>query len=238
MHAIFFAHGPNIQPSIQLPAFQNIELFNLFVDLLGLPHEVPNNGTYGIFKSLLRDVNPIYPPKSLTLQPIGLCQAPNFLRKNELDNCMNDSQICSSRLQTINAALDSCQIHQPPLSFFHSEMMQFCLIDACSVSIIDTIGYRNSYDDGKPRAVFETFTSQEAEIAENTRKNGSQNYNECEFMLGRYESECENVPNAQKPGLQRISILANFNNDVKYLKRTKFEFFDGFVNGKFTLLLD
>lgn len=33
MHTIFFARGPNIRSGIQLDAFQNVELFNLFIGL-------------------------------------------------------------------------------------------------------------------------------------------------------------------------------------------------------------
>ncbi|CAJ0591995.1 unnamed protein product [Cylicocyclus nassatus] len=53
MHAIFFAMGPSIRKQVVLPPIQNIEYMNLFMDLLGLRTNVPNNGTKGIMDEIL-----------------------------------------------------------------------------------------------------------------------------------------------------------------------------------------
>uniref|UniRef100_A0AC35G2S8 Extracellular Endonuclease subunit A domain-containing protein n=1 Tax=Panagrolaimus sp. PS1159 TaxID=55785 RepID=A0AC35G2S8_9BILA len=197
---------------------------------------VPNNGTYGVLKPLLRDLNSVYPPKQFTV-PVGICLSPN-LAKNEVQNCVKDSQICERKKSAINAALDSCQIHQPPLSYFRSEMMKFCLIDSCSISLIDALGFRSSkqYSDGKSFGIFEILNSQEAEAAESRMKYG---YNEtdvdCDFILEKFDAEC-GIPYAQKRGVQKVSLLSNLNNDLKYLNRVKFVLFDTVVNGPFTYL--
>jgi hypothetical protein len=55
MKAIFGATGPSIKKNIELPSFQNIELYNLFVDLMQLPFSAPNNGTRGVLYPLLKN---------------------------------------------------------------------------------------------------------------------------------------------------------------------------------------
>uniref|UniRef100_A0A1I7XLU5 Uncharacterized protein n=1 Tax=Heterorhabditis bacteriophora TaxID=37862 RepID=A0A1I7XLU5_HETBA len=53
MRTIFFARGPSIKKGALLPTFQNIEYMNLWIDLLGLKNDVPNNGTLGTMDAVL-----------------------------------------------------------------------------------------------------------------------------------------------------------------------------------------
>uniref|UniRef100_A0A671Y4V7 Ectonucleotide pyrophosphatase/phosphodiesterase 2 n=1 Tax=Sparus aurata TaxID=8175 RepID=A0A671Y4V7_SPAAU len=53
MQTIFLGYGPTFKFRTKVPAFENIELYNVMCDLLGLK-PVPNNGTHGSLNHLLR----------------------------------------------------------------------------------------------------------------------------------------------------------------------------------------
>ncbi|NXH20070.1 ENPP1 phosphodiesterase, partial [Bucco capensis] len=59
MQAIFIGFGPGFKSHTQVDPFENIEVYNLMCDLLGLK-PAPNNGTHGRLNNLLR--NPVYTP--------------------------------------------------------------------------------------------------------------------------------------------------------------------------------
>uniref|UniRef100_A0A8C1UK31 Ectonucleotide pyrophosphatase/phosphodiesterase 1 n=1 Tax=Cyprinus carpio TaxID=7962 RepID=A0A8C1UK31_CYPCA len=62
MQAIFVGYGPGINSKMTVPPFENIELYNLLCDLLGIP-PAPNNGTHGSLNHLLKNPphQPVYP---------------------------------------------------------------------------------------------------------------------------------------------------------------------------------
>nr|XP_023669473.1 ectonucleotide pyrophosphatase/phosphodiesterase family member 2 isoform X1 [Paramormyrops kingsleyae] len=53
MQTIFLGYGPDFMFKTKVPVFENIELYNVMCDLLGLT-PVPNNGTHGSLNHLLR----------------------------------------------------------------------------------------------------------------------------------------------------------------------------------------
>uniref|UniRef100_A0A1A8FD97 Ectonucleotide pyrophosphatase/phosphodiesterase 2 n=1 Tax=Nothobranchius korthausae TaxID=1143690 RepID=A0A1A8FD97_9TELE len=53
MQTIFLGFGPQFKFKTKVPAFENIELYNVMCDLLGLK-PAPNNGTHGSLNHLLR----------------------------------------------------------------------------------------------------------------------------------------------------------------------------------------
>ncbi|XP_047217096.1 ectonucleotide pyrophosphatase/phosphodiesterase family member 2 isoform X3 [Girardinichthys multiradiatus] len=53
MQTIFVGYGPTFKFKTKVPAFENIELYNVMCDLLGLK-PAPNNGTHGSLNHLLR----------------------------------------------------------------------------------------------------------------------------------------------------------------------------------------
>ncbi|KAL2101931.1 hypothetical protein ACEWY4_003692 [Coilia grayii] len=53
MQTIFLGYGPSFNFKTKVPAFENIELYNIMCDLLGLK-PVPNNGTHGSLNHLLK----------------------------------------------------------------------------------------------------------------------------------------------------------------------------------------
>lgn len=53
MQTVFVGHGPSFKYRAKVPPFENIELYNVMCDLLGLK-PAPNNGTHGSLNHLLR----------------------------------------------------------------------------------------------------------------------------------------------------------------------------------------
>ncbi|XP_057684361.1 ectonucleotide pyrophosphatase/phosphodiesterase family member 2-like isoform X2 [Corythoichthys intestinalis] len=53
MRTIFMGHGPSFRFRTQVPEFDNIELYNVMCDLLGLT-PAPNNGTHGSLNGMLK----------------------------------------------------------------------------------------------------------------------------------------------------------------------------------------
>lgn len=72
MRTIFIGHGPSFQFQKLVPEFENIELYNVMCDLLGLT-PAPNNGTYGSLNELLREppFSPA-PPQEVTSPTLSL----------------------------------------------------------------------------------------------------------------------------------------------------------------------
>uniref|UniRef100_A0A673GJI8 Ectonucleotide pyrophosphatase/phosphodiesterase family member 1-like n=1 Tax=Sinocyclocheilus rhinocerous TaxID=307959 RepID=A0A673GJI8_9TELE len=62
MKAIFIGYGPGIHSKTNVLPFENIEVYNLLCDLLGIP-PAPNNGTHGSLNHLLKNPphQPVYP---------------------------------------------------------------------------------------------------------------------------------------------------------------------------------
>ncbi|XP_078253249.1 autotaxin isoform X3 [Rhinoraja longicauda] len=59
MQTVFIGYGPSFKFKTKVPPFENIELYNVMCDLLGL-NPAPNNGTHGSMNHLLR--NPPFRP--------------------------------------------------------------------------------------------------------------------------------------------------------------------------------
>ncbi|CAI5440977.1 unnamed protein product [Caenorhabditis angaria] len=57
MNAIFIGTGPDFRQNVKIPPFQNIQLMNLFIDLLEIPpHEkLKNDGIDGVFDKVVKD---------------------------------------------------------------------------------------------------------------------------------------------------------------------------------------
>uniref|UniRef100_A0A8C2J1R6 Ectonucleotide pyrophosphatase/phosphodiesterase 1 n=1 Tax=Cyprinus carpio TaxID=7962 RepID=A0A8C2J1R6_CYPCA len=68
MQAIFIGYGPGIHSKTNVLPFENIEIYNLLCDLLGIP-PAPNNGTHGSLNHLLKNPphQPVYPAERSAL---------------------------------------------------------------------------------------------------------------------------------------------------------------------------
>ncbi|XP_076027638.1 autotaxin-like isoform X2 [Genypterus blacodes] len=66
MRTIFMGHGPSFKFQKRVPEFDNIELYNIMCDLLGL-RPAPNNGTHGSLNDMLKEP-PFHPsmPEEVT----------------------------------------------------------------------------------------------------------------------------------------------------------------------------
>ncbi|XP_078612809.1 venom phosphodiesterase 2-like isoform X2 [Branchiostoma floridae x Branchiostoma japonicum] len=75
MSALFIAYGPAFHQGVEVEPFGNIELYNMFSDLLGVT-PAPNNGTTGSLNHLLRQPRPI-PPQEDGLDSTMTCSFPD-----------------------------------------------------------------------------------------------------------------------------------------------------------------
>lgn len=92
MHALFLAYGPAFKSGVEVPAFENIELYNLMSDLVGVK-PAPNNGTEGTLFDIL-----LSPP----LRP--------QLSKEVLPDCASDD----SQIPSLQEALCHCSHQTSP----------------------------------------------------------------------------------------------------------------------------
>ncbi|CAH1253559.1 ENPP3 [Branchiostoma lanceolatum] len=75
MSALFIAYGPAFHQGLVVEPFGNIELYNMFSDILGVT-PVPNNGTRGSLNHFLRQPRAI-PPQEDGLAPTMTCSFPD-----------------------------------------------------------------------------------------------------------------------------------------------------------------
>ncbi|KAI1897715.1 hypothetical protein AGOR_G00086130 [Albula goreensis] len=70
MQTIFMAYGPGIKSKTVVPPFENIEVYNLLCDLLGIA-PAPNNGTHGSLNHILQRpvFSPAYPAEQSFASP-------------------------------------------------------------------------------------------------------------------------------------------------------------------------
>ncbi|XP_073186358.1 autotaxin isoform X3 [Lepidochelys kempii] len=93
MQTVFVGYGPSFKHKTKVPPFENIELYNIMCDLLGLK-PAPNNGTHGSLNHLLRNnaykptmpdevARPLYPVAAFSASEFDLgCTCDD---KNKLD---------------------------------------------------------------------------------------------------------------------------------------------------------
>ncbi|CAL8393491.1 unnamed protein product [Arctogadus glacialis] len=101
MQAVFIGYGPHLKHRTTVPPFENIEVYNLLCDLLGIPPS-PNNGTHGSLNHLLkRPVHrPVHPAQLSHDAPCGALSA---LPMGGLGcNC---SSVSPTEVETLNAKL-------------------------------------------------------------------------------------------------------------------------------------
>ncbi|XP_050692427.1 venom phosphodiesterase-like isoform X2 [Eriocheir sinensis] len=70
MNALFLGYGPDLAAGKEVEAFQNIELYNLMCDLLGVS-PAPNNGTWGALHHLMASPPPPPPQEERVIPQIS-----------------------------------------------------------------------------------------------------------------------------------------------------------------------
>ncbi|XP_074541875.1 ectonucleotide pyrophosphatase/phosphodiesterase family member 1 [Halichoeres trimaculatus] len=98
MQAIFIGYGPGFKEQTVVPPFENIEVYNLMCDLLGI-RPAPNNGTHGSLNHLLK--HPIHLP----VHPAQLSHETSCMSSNP--NPADDLQCnCSSQTKEMEADMN------------------------------------------------------------------------------------------------------------------------------------
>lgn len=90
MQAIFIGYGPGFKHKTVVPPFENIEVYNLMCDLLGV-RPAPNNGTHGSLNHLL---------KKTMFQPVHPAQLSHDTPCEASDSTPSDDRQCSCSDQT------------------------------------------------------------------------------------------------------------------------------------------
>ncbi|KAK2887799.1 hypothetical protein Q8A67_016027 [Cirrhinus molitorella] len=135
MQTIFLGFGPSFNFKTQVPVFENIELYNVMCDLLGLT-PAPNNGTHGSLNSVLR--NPPYTPTMPEEVTSPTPLAPPTEVTHDLGcNCDDENNIeeSSQRFPSAADGLLNNVTHLPfgrPAVLFQTSYTQLCQSDYCS----------------------------------------------------------------------------------------------------------
>uniref|UniRef100_A0A672RWF9 Ectonucleotide pyrophosphatase/phosphodiesterase family member 1-like n=1 Tax=Sinocyclocheilus grahami TaxID=75366 RepID=A0A672RWF9_SINGR len=120
MQAIFIGYGPGIHSKTNVLPFENIEVYNLLCDLLGIP-PAPNNGTHGSLNHLLKNPphQPVYPAEHSapsTCTPVsGFLQDPRGCTCDSLTEA--EVSTFKSQVTFIYIALLTIQIAQFIIEF-------------------------------------------------------------------------------------------------------------------------
>lgn len=109
MQTIFMGYGPSFKFKTKVPAFENIELYNVMCDLLGLS-PVPNNGTHGSLNAMLRNPShtPVMPEEMSAPTPLD----PTAATVYDLGCSCDDENKVEENSHRFNTALDD-SIHLP-----------------------------------------------------------------------------------------------------------------------------
>uniref|UniRef100_A0A3Q0S4L8 Ectonucleotide pyrophosphatase/phosphodiesterase 1 n=1 Tax=Amphilophus citrinellus TaxID=61819 RepID=A0A3Q0S4L8_AMPCI len=120
LQAIFIGYGPAFKHSTVVPTFENIELYNLMCDLLGI-RPAPNNGTHGSLNHLLK--HPIH-------QPVLPAQLSHDIPCESSDPLRSDSllklHLKISNLRRLHEPFGTPRVIQPDATFcllYHSDYL-------------------------------------------------------------------------------------------------------------------
>uniref|UniRef100_A0A671Q2P9 Ectonucleotide pyrophosphatase/phosphodiesterase family member 2-like n=1 Tax=Sinocyclocheilus anshuiensis TaxID=1608454 RepID=A0A671Q2P9_9TELE len=135
MQTIFLGFGPSFNFKTEVPVFENIELYNVMCDLLGLT-PAPNNGTHGSLNSVLR--SPHYTPT----QPEEVTSPTPLAPPSEVTHdlgCNCDDEVSNTHTHTHACSLqnniEENVTHLPfgrPAALFQTSYTQLCHSDYCS----------------------------------------------------------------------------------------------------------
>uniref|UniRef100_A0A672P1U2 Ectonucleotide pyrophosphatase/phosphodiesterase 2 n=1 Tax=Sinocyclocheilus grahami TaxID=75366 RepID=A0A672P1U2_SINGR len=129
MQTIFLGFGPSFNFKTEVHVFENIELYNVMCDLLGLT-PAPNNGTHGSLNSVLR--SPPYTPT----QPEEVTSPTPLAPPSEVTHdlgCNCDDEVSNTHTHTCVFSTDVT--HLPfgrPAVLFQTSYTQLCHSDYCS----------------------------------------------------------------------------------------------------------
>ncbi|XP_048346570.1 ectonucleotide pyrophosphatase/phosphodiesterase family member 3 isoform X2 [Sphaerodactylus townsendi] len=131
MEAIFVAHGPGFKEKTEVPAFENIEVYNLMCDLLKIT-PAPNNGTHGSLNHLLN--SPFYRPSPATEQSSPSTCPFSSLPSSDTSGCVCDSitdlEAVNQRLNLNNEAKQQTEAYNLPYGrpYVLQKQSTYCLL--------------------------------------------------------------------------------------------------------------
>uniref|UniRef100_A0A1I7RSU5 Venom phosphodiesterase 2 n=1 Tax=Bursaphelenchus xylophilus TaxID=6326 RepID=A0A1I7RSU5_BURXY len=125
MRAIFGAYGPSVKKNLEIAPFQNVELYNLFVDLMQLPIAAPNNGTRGSLYNILKN-----PPTYENGPQIDLPECFGVSLVNCGDGCHFKIQTEEEEKQACNR-LDRMQVPEE-----WADSATLCTIGICNATLV------------------------------------------------------------------------------------------------------
>uniref|UniRef100_A0A3Q3A3D5 Ectonucleotide pyrophosphatase/phosphodiesterase 2 n=1 Tax=Kryptolebias marmoratus TaxID=37003 RepID=A0A3Q3A3D5_KRYMA len=96
MRTIFIGHGPSFKFQTRVPEFENIELYNVMCDLLGLK-PAPNNGTHGSLNDLLREPR-FQPTMPEEVTPPSPASDPDVTTTHDL-GCSCDDEVSGHQIK-------------------------------------------------------------------------------------------------------------------------------------------
>uniref|UniRef100_A0A8C4ILS6 SMB domain-containing protein n=1 Tax=Dicentrarchus labrax TaxID=13489 RepID=A0A8C4ILS6_DICLA len=117
MRTIFMGHGPSFKFQKRVPEFENIELYNVMCDLLGLK-PAPNNGTHGSLNDMLKE--PLYHPSMPEeVTPPSPTSDPDATVTHDL-GCSCDDEVRGAQWRHKTSCLteltvQTASVHVPPL---------------------------------------------------------------------------------------------------------------------------
>uniref|UniRef100_A0A8C1XC44 SMB domain-containing protein n=1 Tax=Cyprinus carpio TaxID=7962 RepID=A0A8C1XC44_CYPCA len=129
MQTIFLGFGPSFNFKTEVPVFENIELYNVMCDLLGLT-PAPNNGTHGSLNGVLR--SPPYTPT----QPEEVTSPTPLAPPTEVTHdlgCNCDDEVSDTHTHTRVFSADATHLpYGRPAVLFQTSYTQLCHSDYCS----------------------------------------------------------------------------------------------------------
>ncbi|XP_038582268.1 ectonucleotide pyrophosphatase/phosphodiesterase family member 1 [Micropterus salmoides] len=158
MQAIFIGHGPGFKENTVVPPFENIEIYNLMCDLLGI-RPAPNNGTHGSLNHLLK--SPVhFPVHPAQLSHDTPCEASDPVSTDDLQcTCASQTKTMEAdmnkHLMTVNSSVKASlrRLHHP---FGTPHVVQpgaaFCLLHQSN--------YLNGYSKDRLMPLWVSYTIQ------------------------------------------------------------------------------
>uniref|UniRef100_A0AAZ3R1Z5 SMB domain-containing protein n=1 Tax=Oncorhynchus tshawytscha TaxID=74940 RepID=A0AAZ3R1Z5_ONCTS len=149
MQTIFFGYGPMFKFKTKVPVFENIELYNVMCDLLGL-NPAPNNGTHGSLNHLLK--SPVHKPTVPEEVSKPTISGPIITLTDDL-GCS-----CDDKLRSKNRGQRSLKV--PVVRGYNLESLWLCLlqnkVEELNQRLRQAVDDSKNLPHGRPAVLFRT----------------------------------------------------------------------------------
>uniref|UniRef100_A0A8R1HSQ3 Uncharacterized protein n=2 Tax=Caenorhabditis japonica TaxID=281687 RepID=A0A8R1HSQ3_CAEJA len=181
MHTIFFARGPSFRQNVTVPAYQNVQYMNLWMNLLGIEGAVDTNGTVGFFDQVLKNA----PRRENPTNVIGECPMTAFPSAMK---CSGDAS--DDSMSQLSSKLSQCAFSPTNLPFYSDN---HCFQNYCENSIIVN---RNGND--ARRAIVEVLSRDEGVTASGAT-----------FVNAKYQAACPQGNGTSSLAVRRDSQMSS-----------------------------